>query len=158
MTTTSVIPHDRLHVIREVEHELSRKFTDPKAMPVQHNLSDLGRMSAEAVMTQYEATAQCVEDMGKTVKGMAEQIAAKLVEYDTDMKRMVAETSTMVRDTANKLAEVLVECDADMKIIKETSEAIREKGKHSQALIEQVSALSGAIRETCADFRQKMGT
>ena len=95
--------------------------------------------------------------MGKTIKDMATKIAATLVEYDTDMKRMVAETNMMVRDTATKLSEVLASCEADIKIIGETSSAIREKGKHSQALIDQVSALSAEIRATCDEFKKKMG-
>jgi len=91
-------------------------------------LDELGKMSAEAVLTQYEAAAKAVEDMGK-------------------------EVTAMVR----KLGQSLQECDNDMKVVAETAAAIREKGKHSQALIEQVSALSSEIRKTCDEFKKKVG-
>ena len=91
-------------------------------------LDELGRMSAEAVLTQYEAAAKAVEDMGKEVMSMVK-----------------------------RLGQSLQECDNDMKVVAETAAAIRDKGKHSQALIEQVSALSTEIREACAEFKKKVG-
>ena len=137
---------------REVERMLRNRPLNTRL----HDLESLGRMSAEAVMTQYEATAKSVEEMGKTVRDIAGKVAAKLLEYDTDMKRMTDETNTMVRDTAVKLAEVLTDCDADLKIVDETAAAIREKGKHNEALIAQISQMSKTIREACAAFKKQM--
>jgi hypothetical protein len=132
---TSVIPHDRARLAprdldADVQQVLSRKFTDPKpaVSTAMRELDDLGRMSAEAVLTQYEATAKAVEEMGNDVKEMVK-----------------------------KLGYSLIECDNDMKVVAETAAAIREKGKHSQALIEQVSALSSSIRAACEEFKKKVG-
>jgi len=102
--------------------------TTPLIPTQMRGLDELGKMSAEAVLTQYEAAAKAVEDMGK-------------------------EVTAMVR----KLGQSLQECDNDMKVVAETAAAIREKGKHSQALIEQVSALSSEIRKTCDEFKKKVG-
>jgi len=139
MTTTSVIPHDRLHVANDLEqaiHSGAQAIREGARMPrttpliptQMRGLDELGKMSAEAVLTQYEAAAKAVEDMGK-------------------------EVTAMVR----KLGQSLQECDNDMKVVAETAAAIREKGKHSQALIEQVSALSSEIRKTCDEFKKKVG-
>jgi hypothetical protein len=92
------------------------------------DLDELGKMSAEAVLTQYEAAAKAVEEMGREVTTLVKRMGEKLIECDTDMKHLI-----------------------------ETAAAIREKGKHSQALIEQVSALSTEIRRTCDEFKKKVG-
>ena len=128
-----------LHAVTDLEADIQSVLRSPpviteqRATPLMHTkmreLDDLGRMSAEAVLTQYEATARAVETMGNEVKEMVK-----------------------------KLGEALIECDVDMKHVAETAAAIREKGRHSQVLIEQVSALSTNIREACAEFKRKVGT
>ena len=139
MTTTSVIPHDRLHVANDLEqaiHSGAQAIREGARLPAvtqlmptkMRELDELGRMSAEAVLTQYEAAAKAVEDMGKEVMSMVK-----------------------------RLGQSLQECDNDMKVVAETAAAIRDKGKHSQALIEQVSALSTEIRKTCDEFKKKVG-
>jgi hypothetical protein len=141
MTNPTPLPVRRIHdAVEEIETDIEyvmRKTTSlPRnMMPTteaimstqMRELDDLGRMSAEAVLTQYEATAKEVESMGDLVKEMVKKLGASLIE-----------------------------CDADMKFVAETAAAIREKGKHSQALIEQVSALSTALRTSCVEFKKKM--
>jgi hypothetical protein len=123
-TGSGVRPNE---IERDIRQVLSR-HTPPPAREDNVRIDDLGRMSAEAVLTQYEAAAKAVEEMGNDVK-------------------------TMVK----RLGEALIECNVDMKHVAETAAAIREKGKHSQALIEQVSALSSEIRKTCDEFKIKVG-
>lgn len=89
---------------------------------------DIGRLSAEAVLSQYEAAAQAVEGMGGEIK-----------------------------DRIKRLEEALVEADKDMKLVAEAAAAIREKGKLVYAQIEEASGLSKDIRDACADFRKKVG-
>ena len=108
----------------DIQQALTRKFSDP----AKTNLDDLGRMSAEAVLAQYEAAAIAVEDMGLSVKEMVK-----------------------------KLGEAMVECAADMKHLNETAIEIREKGKHYEALISRVNDLSKSIRDTCAEFKKQVG-
>jgi hypothetical protein len=88
---------------------------------------DLGRLSAQAVLAQYEAAAKHVEDMGLAIK---ERIAA--------------------------LETCLHECDQDLRLLGDAAQVIRDKGKLAYAHIEHTSALSKEIRGLCTDFRQKM--
>jgi hypothetical protein len=116
--------------LAELEHDIEQiKFQRQQPIvPPQPAYEDLGRMSAEAVLTQYEAAAKAVEEMGIAVKDRVRNIAASLLE-----------------------------CDQDMKEIAETATAIREKGKLVQVQIEEASALSNSIRAACVDFKKKVG-
>lgn len=88
---------------------------------------DIGRLSAEAVLAQYELAAKAVEDMGEAIK-------------------------TRVA----RLADALAEADADMRLVAETAKAIREKGALAHAQIEEAAGVSKEIRGACADFRSKI--
>lgn len=90
--------------------------------------SDVGRLSAEAVLAQYEAAAKAVEGMGDDVK----------IRID-------------------RLEKALTEADQDLKLVAETAAAIREKGKLVQVQIEEASTLSKDIKDACAEFRKKVG-
>jgi chromosome segregation ATPase len=87
---------------------------------------DLGRLSAEAVQTQYEQAAKNVEQMGEAVQA---RIAA--------------------------LEASLAECDKDMKLLGEAANAIRDKGKLAYAHIEHTAQVSQSIRAVCAEFHKK---
>ena len=137
MTNPTPLPRaNPLDNLEQAIHSGAQAIRDGARLPAvtqlmptkMRELDELGRMSAEAVLTQYEAAAKAVEDMGKEVMSMVK-----------------------------RLGQSLQECDNDMKVVAETAAAIRDKGKHSQALIEQVSALSTEIREACAEFKKKVG-
>jgi len=100
---------------------------DHKDLGAFDHLEDLGRMSAEAVMKQCEATVASVEEMGKTVQNLVK-----------------------------RLGESLIECDTDLKHVAEATHAIREKAKHTEAVIDHVNDLSKSIRAACADFQKKV--
>jgi uncharacterized coiled-coil DUF342 family protein len=113
--------------VAELDH-LEREISRPRPIaPKSPQIDELGRMSAEAVLAQYEATAQEVEKMGDTIK-----------------------------DSVKKLGQSMIECDNDMKVVLETAAAIREKGKHNEALIARISDMSKVIREACAAFKKQM--
>jgi transposase-like protein len=96
---------------------------------VEHvNEKDIGRLSAEAVLTQYEATAKAVETMG-----------------------------TEVKDRIAKLEAAMREADEALKLVAEAAHSIRERGKLVQVQIEEATQLSKEIRDTCAEFRRKVG-
>jgi hypothetical protein len=115
--------------LAELEHDIEQiKFQRQQIAPPQPPYEDLGRMSAEAVLTQYEAAARAVQEMGDAVKVRVNNIAAALLEADEDMKQ-----------------------------IAETAKSIMEKGKLVQAQIEEASALSNSIRSACIDFKKKVG-
>jgi len=123
---------DEMNIQQEIERvarQPVQQYAEPdnsKARP--NGIDDLGRMSAEAVMAQYEAAAKAVEEMGVAVK-----------------------------ERISKISAALIECDADMKEIAETANSIREKGKLVQAQIEEASALSSSIRDACVDFKKRVG-
>ena len=96
--------------------------------PLAPEPDDIGRLSAEAVLAQYDHAAKCVEELGLEVK-----------------------------DRIRKLEDQLKEADADLKLIGEAANKIREKGKLVHMQIEEASQLSKDIRETCAEFVRKVG-
>ena len=117
----------------DIEQEIKKTVETNGSLPsepitLDDHFNDLGRMSAEAVLTQWEAAAKAVEEMGHSVGERVKAIAASMLE-----------------------------CDRDMKMITETAKAIRDKGKLVEAQIEEASALSGSIRAACDDFKKKVG-
>jgi uncharacterized coiled-coil DUF342 family protein len=96
---------------------------------VEHvNEEDVGRLSAEAVLAQYEAAAKGVETMGDEIK-----------------------------DRISKLETAMREADEAMKLVAEAAAAIREKGKMVHLQIEEATQLSKDIRDACVEFRKKVG-
>jgi len=122
------VPPNVLDLESEIGQVLQRQTPVPVVMPATSNVGELGRMSAEAVLTQYEAAARSVEEMGQDVK---------------------------VR--IQKLEAALTECHKDMQIITECAQMIRDKGKLVQAQIEEASAVSADIRSACVEFKRKVG-
>ena len=117
----------------DMEHELGQLLQTasvaPQSLPpMVKKVDDLGKMSGEAIMAQYEAAARSVEEMGEEVK---ERIA--------------------------KLEAAMLECHKDMRLITEAAVFIREKGMAMQAQIEKASAVSHDIRTAVDEFKRKMG-
>jgi hypothetical protein len=88
---------------------------------------DIGRLSADAVLEQYNMAAKSVEEMGDEIK-----------------KRIAA------------LEAALKECDADMKLLAEAAAAIRDKGKHAHSEIERTAAVSKDIRDIVDQIKAKL--
>jgi hypothetical protein len=116
----------------DLENEIGDMLRDtrqrPVIQPAAPQQDDIGRLSAEAVLAQYDHAAKCVEELGLEVK-----------------------------ERIRKLEDQLKEADADLKLIGEAANKIREKGKLVHAQIEEASQLSKDIRETCAEFVRKVG-
>lgn len=134
-TANAVRPaRSREHInLRTLEEEVSEVVRRPPAREddapvIDVRNPDLGKLSAQAVMTQYEHTAEQVEALGKMVKDLTPQLESSLAELDHDLKT-----------------------------IAEAAKQIRNKGEHTKLLIETASNLSKAIREACEDFTKKMG-
>jgi SMC interacting uncharacterized protein involved in chromosome segregation len=89
--------------------------------------NEIGRLSAEAVQSQYEAAAKAVEDMGLAVQ-----------------------------DRIKKLENALRECDRDMKLLGEVAHTIRDKGNLVYAQIEETSSVSKDLRAIAEGFRVKV--
>jgi hypothetical protein len=115
---------DQVDLERDIQSLLG---TGRRPQPQQHE--DIGKLSAEAVLKQYEQTAKDVENLGETVKVW---IA--------------------------KLETVLKDCHDDLRLISDAAKHVRDKGDAIHAVIDQASAVSKTIRDTCADFTKKVGT
>jgi hypothetical protein len=122
--------HIRAVDLEAFEKDVQNALTSQRAGAVIEHVQekDIGRLSAEAVLAQYEAAAKSVEGMGDEIK-----------------------------ERIRRLEAALVEADKDMKLVAEAAAAIREKGKLVYAQIEEASSLSEGIRNACADFRKKVG-
>ena len=92
-------------------------------------VSEIGRLSAEAIIRDFEATAKEIEAMGEVVKGMVQRC-----------ERLTASASTMLDD------------------IKSTAVRYREEGKRIFNEIESCSATTDDVRRLCEAFRDKITT
>jgi len=122
-SAAAIINFDTLE--REVQEARERRMPAPTD---QLSEKDIGRLSAEAVLSQYEAAAKSVEGMGDEIK-----------------------------DRIKKLEAALVEADKDLKLVAEAAAAIREKGRLVQIQIEEASGVSQDIRTMCTNLRKKIG-
>jgi hypothetical protein len=130
---------------REIEAEVRnrppahepRPFAPPKvgspaiAMPdyVEHRdgATEIGKLSAEAVVREYEAAAKEIEAMGVELTELAKQ----------------CETTT--RDALAVTQE-----------LKETAERFREEAKRVFFQIESCSLVTAEVRKTCAELKEKI--
>ena len=87
----------------------------------------VSKLSAEAIMREFEVTAREVEAMGKELADAARRCEA----------------------TVAGAHQALAEC-------KETAALIRDKGKHYSAQIEDVSAMTAEVRATCSALKAKI--
>ena len=106
---------------------LPRPSLTGTAPRVADDLDNLGRMQAEAVTKQFEASAKACESMGDEVK-----------------------------DRIARLQASMDECVKDLRLITDAATAIREKGKAVRHQIEQSANLSKQVREACADLKRKV--
>jgi hypothetical protein len=109
-----------------VEPFVPRRHQPPEPSPMRPQ-DDIGRMSAEAALKQHEVTAEAIEAMGNEL-----------------------------RDRINKLNTAMGDCDLVLKEVAETANAIRDRGKHVHAQIDEAMSLAKAIRDACAEFRKKV--
>ena len=89
---------------------------------------DIGKLTSEAVVAQYEQAAASVEQLGEAIKESVAKLEAVIADHATDLK--------LIADAAN---------------------TIREKGKRVQIQIEEANALTVEIREACASFTKMAG-
>ena len=78
---------------------------------------------AEAALEQYEQAAKAFDELGDEV-----------------------------RDRIAGLQRALSECEHDLDLLTEGAKTIREKGKHVQAQLAEVTDLSGRVRNLCSEF------
>jgi len=105
----------------------------PRSVPdyVKHreDVTEIGKLSAEAVVKEYEATAKEIEAMGQTVTEMVKRC-----------EQLTASATTMLKD------------------IKTTASSYRKEGKRMFDEIEQCSKATDEVRSLCESFRDKITT
>jgi hypothetical protein len=101
------------------------------AMPdyVEHRdgVTEIGKLSAEAVVREYEAAAKDIEALG-----------AELVEHVKQCEAMTREALTVTDE------------------LKETAERYRAEAKRAFLQIENCSLLTAEVRKTCAEMKEKL--
>jgi predicted nuclease with TOPRIM domain len=103
----------------------------PRPVPeyVNHrdDVSEIGKLSAEAIVKEYEATAKEIEAMGQTVNEMVQRC-----------DQLTASASAMLKD------------------IKATAARYRKEGKRMFNEIEQCSTAAEEVRKLCESFQDKL--
>ena len=138
---------DVIDIEREIEEEFRKQpsgrespptdFAPPAvsapelSMPdyVEHRAgaTEIGKLSAEAVVREYEAAAKDIEDLGVELVGHVKQCEA------------------MSREALNVIEE-----------LKETAARYREEAKRVFLHIENCSLVTAQVRRTCAEMREKI--
>jgi hypothetical protein len=147
--STKPTPFDAIDLEREIEEEFRKlpplreaqatDFAPPTvgapdmAMPdyVEHRdgATEIGKLSAEAVVREYEAAAKDIEELG-----------VELVERVKQCEAMSREALAVIEE------------------LKETAGRYREEAKRVFLHIETCSLVTAEVRKTCAEMKEKIGT
>jgi signal transduction protein with GAF and PtsI domain len=91
------------------------------------DVSEIGKLSAEAIVKEYEETAKEIETMGDVVREMVQRC-----------EQLTASASAMLKD------------------IKTTAARYRKEGKRMFTEIESCSSATDEVRRLCGTFRDKL--
>jgi hypothetical protein len=121
------------HELRPINFAGPRVRAPALAMPdyVEHNegATEIGKLSAEAIVREYEAAAKEIEAMG-----------AELIER-------VKQCENMTRDALSVTEEM-----------KETAARYREEAKRIFLQIESCSQVTAEVRKTCTELKERIAT
>ena len=107
---------------------LAPALSMPEYVEHHEGATEIGKLSAEAVVREYEAAAKDIEAMG-----------AELIER-------VKQCEAMVRDALAATEEM-----------KETAARYREEAKRIFLQIENCSLMTAEVRKTCTELQEKIG-
>ena len=99
----------------------------PEYVTHRDDVSEIGKLSAEAIVKEYEETAKEIEAMGD-----------------------------VVRDMVKRCDELSSSAVAMLKDIRLTAARYRKEGKRMFAEIESCSSAADEVRKLCEDFRDKL--
>jgi phage host-nuclease inhibitor protein Gam len=91
------------------------------------DVSEIGKLSAEAIVKEYEETAKEIETMGNVVREMVQRC-----------EQLTCSASAMLKD------------------IKSTAARYRKEGKRMFTEIESCSSATDEVRRLCESFRDKL--
>lgn len=101
----------------------------PEYVSHREDVTEIGKLSAEAIVKEYEATAKEIEAMGEFVKEMVQRC-----------EQLTASSAAMLKD------------------IKLTAMRYRKEGKRMFNEIESCSTTADEVRRLCESFRDKVAT
>jgi len=138
MRAQNVKPFDVSRLEVEVQEAVQQRQSHvqavdyvPRSVPdyVKHrdDVTEIGKLSAEAIVKEYEATAKEIEAMGQTVNEMVQRC-----------DQLTSSASAMLKD------------------IKATAARYRKEGKRMFDEIEQCSTATDEVRRMCEGFRDKL--
>jgi hypothetical protein len=109
----------------------SRTPTPPVPEYVSHreDVTEIGKLSAEAIVREYEVTAREIEAMGEVVRDMMQRC-----------EQLTSSAASMLKD------------------IKATAQSYRKEGKRIFNEIESCSSTTEEVRRMCEAFRDKIAT
>ena len=93
------------------------------------DVSEIGKLSAEAIVKEYEETAKEIESIGDVVKDMVQRC-----------EQLAASASTILKE------------------IRSTAAHYRKEGKRMFQEIESCSSTTDEVRRLCQSFRDKVAT
>jgi hypothetical protein len=99
----------------------------PEYVSHREDVSEIGKLSAEAIVKEYEETAKEIESMGNVVRDMVQRC-----------EQLTSSASAMLKD------------------IKATAGRYRKEGKRMFAEIESCSSATDEVRRLCEAFRDKL--
>lgn len=130
---------DVIDIEREIEEEFRKTPTVREAQPTAPDLAmpdyvehrdgatEIGKLSAEAVVREYEAAAKDIEELGAELVGHVKRCEA------------------MTRDALAVIEE-----------LKETAGRYREEAKRVFLHIENCSLVTAEVRKTCIEMRERI--
>ncbi len=130
---------DVIDIEREIEEEFRKIPTVREAQPTAPDLAmpdyvehrdgatEIGKLSAEAVVREYEAAAKDIEELGAELVGHVKRCEA------------------MTRDALTVIEE-----------LKETAGRYREEAKRVFLHIENCSLVTAEVRKTCIEMRDRI--
>jgi hypothetical protein len=101
----------------------------PEYVSHREDVTEIGKLSAEAIVREYEVTAREIEAMGELVKDMMQRC-----------EQLTTSASSMLKD------------------IKTTAANYRKEGKRIFNEIESCSSTTEEVRRLCEAFRDKIAT
>jgi conjugal transfer/entry exclusion protein len=113
---------------KEIGEAMHQSIQQNAAAPPLPTIEDIGKVTGEAVMAQYQAAADTINEMKKPMQEWVDQCERALA----DLK-------------------------AAMTYIDETAKKFREMGQETHDKIQQSSAAISSVRETCDLIRNKIG-
>jgi hypothetical protein len=101
----------------------------PEYVSHREDVTEIGKLSAEAIVREFEVTAKEIEAMGEVVKDMVQRC-----------EQLTTSASSMLRD------------------IRTTAQNYRKEGKRIFNEIESCSSATEEVRRLCEAFRDKVAT